>query len=176
MSRPSHSFLTAAVIVAVATVLTQVVQGGSPAPQAPAAPQTVTPPPTPQQPPAPGTAAPAGGFAGGRGAMTNEATDFSPKPPYTAKTPQEEANGFILPTGYRMELVAADPDVISPTLIEFDGNGRMYVGEMISYMMDAERDAASTIRSAASAGGRARRATATTTSTRCSSIISSPRA
>ena len=37
-----------------------------------------------------------------------------------------------------MELVAADPDVISPTLIEFDGNGRMYVGEMISYMMDAD--------------------------------------
>ena len=44
----------------------------------------------------------------------------------------------MLPTGYRMELVAADPDVISPTLIEFDGNGRMYVGEMISYMMDAD--------------------------------------
>ena len=36
-----------------------------------------------------------------------------------------------------MELVAADPDVISPTVIEFDGNGRMYVAEMISYMMDA---------------------------------------
>ena len=45
----------------------------------------------------------------------------------------------MLPAGYRMELVAADPDVISPALIEFDGNGRMYVGEMISYMMDAER-------------------------------------
>ena len=44
----------------------------------------------------------------------------------------------MLPTGYRMELVAAEPDVISPTLIEFDGNGRMYVGEMISYMMDAK--------------------------------------
>ena len=137
MSRPSHSFLTAAVIVAVATLLTQVVQGGSPAPQAPAAPQTAAPPATPQQPPAGGTAAPAGGFGGGRGAMTNEATDFSPKTPYTAKTPEEEAKGFILPTGYRMELIAADPDVISPTLIEFDGNGRMYVGEMIGYMMDA---------------------------------------
>src|SRR3954471_5545636 len=137
MSRPSHSFLTAAVIVGVATMLTQVVQGGSPAAQTPAAPQTATPPATPQQSPAAGTAAPAGGFGGGRGAMTNEATDFSPQPPYTAKTPQEEAKGFILPTGYRMELVAADPDVISPTLIEFDGNGRMYVGEMIGYMMDA---------------------------------------
>src|SRR5438128_11161980 len=137
MSRPSHSFVTAVAIVAVATVLTQVVQGGSPGPQAPAAPQTAPPPATPQQPPAPGTAAPAGGFGGGRGAMTNEATDFSPKPPYTAKTPQEEAKGFILPTGYRMELVAADPDVISPTLIELDGHGRMYVGELIGHMTAA---------------------------------------
>ena len=69
---------------------------------------------------------------------TNEPTDFSPKPPYLPRTPAEEAEGFMLPAGYRMELVAADPDVISPALIEFDGNGRMYVAEMISYMMDAE--------------------------------------
>ena len=89
---------------------------------------------------APGAPVRAGGFGGaggGRGSMTSEATDFTPKPPYTAKTPAEEAKGFILPAGYRMELVVADPEIISPTLIEFDGNGRMYVGEMISYMMDA---------------------------------------
>ncbi len=69
--------------------------------------------------------------------MTNEGTDFSPKPPYRPRTPAEEASSFVLPTGYRMELVAAEPDVISPSVIEFDGNGRMYVAEMISYMMDA---------------------------------------
>jgi mono/diheme cytochrome c family protein len=88
---------------------------------------------------APGAPVRATGFGGGggRGSMTSEATDFTPKPPYTARTPAEEAKGFMLPAGYRLELVAADPDVISPTLIEFDGNGRMYVGEMISYMMDA---------------------------------------
>ena len=87
---------------------------------------------------APGAAAAPTGFGGGgRGAMTSDATDFTPKPAYTARTPEEEGKGFMLPAGYRMELVAADPDVISPTLIEFDGNGRMYVGEMISYMMDA---------------------------------------
>ncbi len=78
-----------------------------------------------------------GGFGGGRGPMTNEGTDFTPKPPYLPRSPAEEAAGFILPTGYRMELVAADPDVISPAVIEFDGNGRMYVSELISYMMDA---------------------------------------
>jgi mono/diheme cytochrome c family protein len=78
------------------------------------------------------------GGGGQQASSTSELTDFTPKPPYTARTPAEEAAGFRLPTGYRLELVAADPDVISPTIIEFDGNGRMYVGEMIGYMMDAE--------------------------------------
>jgi mono/diheme cytochrome c family protein len=86
---------------------------------------------------APGAPVRATGLGGGRGAATSDATDFSPKPPYLARTPAEEAAGFMLPAGYRLELVAAEPDVISPSLIEFDGNGRMYVGEMISYMMDA---------------------------------------
>ena len=92
--------------------------------------------PPPQGAPA-GAPPEAAGF-GGRGPMINETTDFSPKPPYRPRTPAEEAAGFMLPAGYRMELVAADPEVISPTIVEFDGNGRMYVGEMISYMMDAE--------------------------------------
>jgi mono/diheme cytochrome c family protein len=89
---------------------------------------------------APGAPIRAGGFGGpggGRGSMTSEASDFTPKKPYIAHTPEDEAKGFMLPTGYRLELVMADPQIISPTLIEFDGNGRMYVGEMISYMMDA---------------------------------------
>ena len=88
---------------------------------------------------APGAPVRATGFGGGgRGAATSEATDFTPKTPYRPRTPAEEAAGFMLPTGYRMELIAAEPDVISPTVIEFDGNGRMYVAEMISYMMDAD--------------------------------------
>jgi mono/diheme cytochrome c family protein len=88
---------------------------------------------------APGTTVRTTGFGGGgRGAATSEATDFTPRTPYRPRTPAEQAAGFMLPTGYRMELVAAEPDVISPTVIEFDGNGRMYVAEMISYMMDAD--------------------------------------
>jgi mono/diheme cytochrome c family protein len=75
---------------------------------------------------------------GGDSSPISELTDFTPKPPYRARTPAEEAAGFMLPAGYRLELVASDPDVISPTIIEFDGNGRMYVGEMIGYMIDAE--------------------------------------
>jgi mono/diheme cytochrome c family protein len=87
---------------------------------------------------APGAPVRATGFGGGRGAATSDATDFSPKPPYRPRTPAEQAAGFMLPVGYRMELIAAEPEVISPVVIEFDGNGRMYVAEMISYMMDAD--------------------------------------
>jgi mono/diheme cytochrome c family protein len=105
-----------------------------------------TPAQSPPSPPAAGTADPqapggpqrGGGFGGGRGAATNETTDFTPKPAYIARGPEEEARGFMLPAGYRMELVAADPEVISPAVIEFDGNGRMYVSELLSYMIDAE--------------------------------------
>ena len=37
-----------------------------------------------------------------------------------------------------MELVVAEPDVISPAVIRFDGNGRMYVAEFTTYMRDAD--------------------------------------
>jgi mono/diheme cytochrome c family protein len=130
MPRPSYSVLAAGVMFT-AVLLTQVVQGGGQTTGQTNRPASAGASSPPEQ-----AAPPASGFGGFR--MTNEMTDFTPKPPYTARTPEEEAKGFILPTGYRMELVAADPDVINPTVIEFDGNGRMYVGEMISYMMDAD--------------------------------------
>ncbi len=37
-----------------------------------------------------------------------------------------------------MELVVAEPDVVSPAQIRFDGNGRMYVTEFVTYMRDAD--------------------------------------
>jgi len=103
-------------------------------------------PPSPTAPTAPTGAAPqqAGqnpqqGRGGGTLSSTsNEGADFSPKPPVKARTPEEQAKSFVLPPGYRMELVAAEPDVISPAVIRFDGNGRMYVAEFITYMRDAD--------------------------------------
>src|SRR6059058_6250825 len=86
----------------------------------------------------PGAPLPGRGAGGGREPTINETVDFSPKAPYVPRKPDAEARGFMLPAGYRMELVAADPDVISPGVIEFDGNGRMYVSELVSYMMDAD--------------------------------------
>jgi len=69
---------------------------------------------------------------------TNAGADFSVKPPIKALTPQEEAKTFVLPPGYRMELVVAEPQVVNPAVIRFDGNGRMYVAEFITYMRDAD--------------------------------------
>jgi glucose/arabinose dehydrogenase len=101
--------------------------GGPPAQAGTAPPQT-----PPQGPPAEGR----GG--GTLSSTTNEGADFSPKPPVTALTPEEQAKRFVLPPGYRLELVAAEPDVISPAVVRFDGNGRMYVAEFITYMRDAD--------------------------------------
>jgi mono/diheme cytochrome c family protein/glucose/arabinose dehydrogenase len=55
-----------------------------------------------------------------------------------ALTAADQAKTFVLPPGYRMEPVLSDPDVISPAVIEWDGDGRMYVAEFITYMRDVE--------------------------------------
>src|SRR5688572_10016007 len=101
--------------------------GQAPAP-ASARSQTPAPPPAAQAPQGRGTLS----------STTNEGADFSPKPPVKARTPEDEAKSFVLPPGYRMELVVAEPAVISPAVIRFDGNGRMYVAEFTTYMRDAD--------------------------------------
>ncbi len=65
-----------------------------------------------------GPAAMAGGGRGGQRGATPETNDvvpdFAPRTPYLPRTPAEEEKGFILPPGYRMELVASDPDLDQP--------------------------------------------------------------
>ena len=43
-----------------------------------------------------------------------------------------------MPKGYRLEPVLTEPAIAEPVMIAFDGNGRMYVAEMRTYMMDAD--------------------------------------
>ncbi|HEV3165611.1 MAG TPA: c-type cytochrome [Isosphaeraceae bacterium] len=64
--------------------------------------------------------------------------DFSQKPAIQALPPEQEAKQFVLPEGYRMELVLSEPTVQEPVAIAFDGNGRMYVVEMRTYMQDVD--------------------------------------
>ncbi|HEU0004376.1 MAG TPA: PVC-type heme-binding CxxCH protein, partial [Terriglobia bacterium] len=62
-------------------------------------------------------------------------------PPFA---PKEALTTFRLPEGFRIELVASEPDVADPVAIAFDPQGRIYAVEMIDY--PDEREPAGRIR------------------------------
>lgn len=66
--------------------------------------------------------------------------DLEPKPPVKPLSVKEQAQRFIMPEGYAMEGVLADPKIEQPGAITFDGNGRMYVLELRSYMLNLESE------------------------------------
>lgn len=76
--------------------------------------------------------------AQGAGRGGDAGADFLKRPAVTRQAPDAEQQMFILPPGYQAQLVLADPDIEDPVGITFDGNGRMYVLEMRSYMRDAD--------------------------------------
>jgi mono/diheme cytochrome c family protein/glucose/arabinose dehydrogenase len=49
----------------------------------------------------------------------------------------DEMKTFVLPPGYRVELVASEPLVIDPIAIDFDADGRLWVLEMPGFMSAA---------------------------------------
>jgi glucose/arabinose dehydrogenase/mono/diheme cytochrome c family protein len=61
-----------------------------------------------------------------------------PAPPVQAQTPQQAGKSFQLPPGYKMELVLSEPQITDPVVTVFDGNGRMFVAEMRTYMQDKD--------------------------------------
>ena len=111
--------------------------GQAPAPttQNPAG-QVQAPQPQPPSPPGQGRGR---GLGGGRkDDPINADVDWTKQPPLLARTPEEQLKTFILQPGYRLELVLADPIIQEPTAIAFDGNGRMFVVEDRSYMLDLD--------------------------------------
>ena len=66
--------------------------------------------------------------------------DLTPSPPVKPLPVEEQARRFILPEGYAMEGVLSDPEIEQPGAITFDGNGRMYVLELRSYMLNLESE------------------------------------
>lgn len=50
----------------------------------------------------------------------------------------EAQKSIEISDGYSLELVLSDPEVQEPVMAAWDGNGRLYVLEMRSYMQDAE--------------------------------------
>src|SRR4051812_1190079 len=84
---------------------------------APSALQNSVAPAAPAAPAAPQAPAPGGGTLA---STSNAGADFSPKPPVRPRTPKDEASTFLLPPGYRMELVLAEPEIVNPAVIRFD--------------------------------------------------------
>jgi mono/diheme cytochrome c family protein/glucose/arabinose dehydrogenase len=60
--------------------------------------------------------------------------DMHPDP--TPKSPEEEMKHIYTPPGYHLQLVAAEPMVSQPVAIAWDGDARMYVAELNTYMLD----------------------------------------
>jgi glucose/arabinose dehydrogenase/cytochrome c553 len=53
-------------------------------------------------------------------------------------SPEESLKTMYLPEGYRMELVASEPMINEPVVMEWDANGKLYVAEMLTYMQDID--------------------------------------
>src|SRR5687768_9371806 len=67
-----------------------------------------------------------------------DSTTDAPPPPSKALSPEASIATMELPSGYRMEPVLTEPHIAEPVMVAFDGNGRMYVAEMRTYMLDAD--------------------------------------
>ncbi len=68
----------------------------------------------------------------------SDAELFPPQPPIPILSPAETLKTFRVPDGYKLELVLAEPDIKEPVIAVFDGNGRMFVAEMRTYMQDID--------------------------------------
>lgn len=53
-------------------------------------------------------------------------------------SPEAAMNTFIMPPGYRLELVASEPMIEEPILIDWDPDGRLWVLEQRGYMRDLQ--------------------------------------
>jgi glucose/arabinose dehydrogenase/mono/diheme cytochrome c family protein len=60
----------------------------------------------------------------------------NPHPDPNPESPQEEMKHIYVPKGYHLQLVASEPMVSQPVAIAWDGDARMYVAEMNTYMLD----------------------------------------
>jgi mono/diheme cytochrome c family protein len=57
-------------------------------------------------------------------------------PTSIALSPQDEMKTFSLPPGFHVELVASEPLIDSPILMDFDADGRLWVVEMPTFLPD----------------------------------------
>ena len=63
---------------------------------------------------------------------------LSASPPVVPKSASEQMQTFVLKPGYKIKPILTEPQIKEPAAIQFDGNGRMYVLELRSYMQDID--------------------------------------
>ena len=59
-------------------------------------------------------------------------------------TPDAQQKMFHVPDGFRVQLIAADPEIDKPMNLAFDARGRLWVTETHLYPMPASRSRTST--------------------------------
>ncbi len=62
----------------------------------------------------------------------------NPDPPIKSLLREESLQSMYLPKGYTIEMVAAEPLIHEPVTVAWDGNGRLYVAQMMTYMQDID--------------------------------------
>src|SRR5262245_62051036 len=55
-------------------------------------------------------------------------------------TPEQSAAAFQLPEGFRMEVVASEPLIASPSAVCWDERGRMFISELHGYNLAGQLD------------------------------------
>jgi putative membrane-bound dehydrogenase-like protein len=70
----------------------------------------------------------AGAFAYGQ--VIPHAQDRPPNDPYT---PAEAIRRMVVPPGFRVELVASEPEIVNPVAMTFDERGRVWITESLEY-------------------------------------------
>ncbi len=75
---------------------------------------------------------PAGAIFSGP-ARQNRPSPDSDQAPWTALSPDEAIKKMTVPEGFRVELVAAEPDLMNPVAMAFDERGRIWVTESFEY-------------------------------------------
>ncbi|MBL8853606.1 MAG: c-type cytochrome [Planctomycetaceae bacterium] len=78
-----------------------------------------------------------------------KASSATPEPDSQPRSPAEALASIRVPAGYRVELVAAEPEVLDPVAFDWDEHGRLWVVEMADYPSGMD--------GAGKAGGRIRR-------------------
>lgn len=70
--------------------------------------------------------------------FAQEVVQTAPSGQLPMLSPEDTLETIHLPDGYSLEVVLAEPHISEPVVSVFDGNGRLYVAEMRTYMQDAD--------------------------------------